>query len=288
MRTTTRIPISLSLITTIIFSFGFFFNPEKADAIMGVPVNDYPLTAIQGDSLIMQTAACAKDIGPGCVPVPGVTLDGVMNFFIKSAASIMVQSVTQWVRNGFNGSPAFVENLQVFTEQLAQDVAIELASDFLGADVCNFFPDISLDIQLTTGRSDLFPYTARCTIDDIAADAEAFYEDFTSGDWLTFEASLEKSNNPFGLFITAQEELSRRTAAKLSRESQKLSWGRGFLTFEDADGNTKTPGAMIETQLGDAMGFDLASLGLADEFDELVSALLSYVAGQALSEAGFI
>ncbi len=279
----------------IVFSFGLFTVPQKAEAVF-VPVDDMAGNMLIGTTnaqlLALNTmtkAACAKNIGPLCVPtIIPFTMDTVTNFIAKQMASIMVQSMTQWVKNGFDGSPAFVENLQVFAEQLAQDVAIELASDYLGADVCDFFPDISLDIQLSTPQSRLFAYKARCTIDDVITDAEAFYEDFTSGDWITFEASLEKNNNPFGILITAQEELGRRTSAKKDVETQKLSWGRGFLTTEDRFGNTYTPGATTEAYLGLVTGYDIRSLELADEFDELFNALISFAAKTAIDKTGIL
>lgn len=292
----------LSTIIVIVFSFGLFTAPQKASAQF-VPVNDLNANAslvtlntsvatANAQLLTLNTltkAACAKNIGPMCIPtVIPITMDTVVNFIAKQMASVMVQSMTQWVKNGFDGSPAFVENLQVFVEQLAQDVAVDLASDLVGADVCNFFPDISLDIKLSTPQSSLFAYKARCTIDDVILDAEAFYDDFTSGDWITFEASLEKNNNPFGLLITAQEEFGRRTAAKRDVETQKLSWGRGFLTTEDRYGNTYTPGATTEAYLSLVTGYDVRSLELADEFDELFNALVSYAAKTAITSAGIL
>ncbi len=301
MKPQTKTQISLFIIISIIFSFGIFTTPQKVSAQF-VPVNDLSanatlvtieatvaaIGATEVTSLELQVAACAKNIGPGCVPVPGATMDGIAYLIAKQMASVMVQSMTQWVKNGFNGSPAFVENLQVFTEQFMQDVAVDLASDLIGADVCDFFPDISLDIKLSTPQSNLFAYKARCTIDDIILDAEAFYDDFTSGDWITFEASLEKNNNPFGLLITAQEEFGRRTAAKKDVETQKLSWGKGFLTTEDRYGNTQTPGATTEAYLSLVTGYDIRSLELADEFDELFNSLISYAAKTAITSSGIL
>lgn len=304
-----KTPILAIIAITFVFSFGIFSTPKEASAI-AVPVIDaganvllgsisgavVALEATQAAALAQQTlyeqAMCAKEVGPACVPGAGIglTLDGIGNFAAKTVAGKMVNGVTNWVRNGFNGSPAFVEDFKTYIEDLALAAALDVASDIAGANVCNFFPDITGTIMLSTraGNQQAFRAQAECTIDDIVADAEGFYDDFTTGSWVAFEASLEKNNNPFGLYIGAQEELNRRTAERTSRETQKLAWGRGFLSFEDANGNVKTPGAMIETQLGDAMGFDLAQLEIADELDELAAAVISSVVRTALSGAGFI
>jgi len=304
------------LITSVVaVSLFSLVVPQKASAVVFVPVFD---TAVFGELVIANTELavinaqltavntqlgyantltltgyCAKEVGPGCIPVPLANADSIANIIIKQIASLMVKSVTNWVRSGFDGSPAFVADLKLYLEDLATSMAVNFASELIGSDICSFFPtgDIQALISLSTRgtQESTFGAKARCTVDDVIADAEGFFEGIASGDWIAFESVLtDGQNNPFGLYIESQLELGRRISEEQKRESTLLDWGRGFFTFEDEFGNAITPGAMIETQLGHAMGYDLRTLELADEFDELFQALLNQLLTQALGATGFL
>jgi hypothetical protein len=103
------------------------------------------------------------------------------------------------------------------------------------------------------------------------------------------------NNNPYGSFLKAQIELDRRIANALHIKDKQLSWDSGFLGWSeciqnDPDtgectkrGPTKTPGKIIEGQLAETLGSGIRQLELADEFDELVSALFTQLVKQIFS-----
>ena len=93
------------------------------------------------------------------------------------------------------------------------------------------------------------------------------------------------SNNPYGAYLEAQIELDARIAKALGIQSQQLNWNSGFLSWSECRkvhegtgkclerGPVQTPGKVIESQLEGVLGSGVRQLELADEFDELVSAL---------------
>jgi hypothetical protein len=75
-----------------------------------------------------------------------------------------------------------------------------------------------------------------------------------------------------------------------------MNWGQGLLSFqtceeEDPDSKAclkysdiKTPGTVINEQLGRALGSGLTQLELADEFDEIVGALIGQLMEQVVTQ----
>ncbi len=294
----TKIPISLVVIAVFIFSIGILSTPKQAEAQVGiaVPTSDLANQTINTGnassnttSLIAQQGKCVQTTGPGCkskFPVSW-SLDSLASVFAKQASVVMVQSVTNWVKTGFNGKPAFVTDLKKYTQGFADSVAIGLVKDMTGANICAGFPDISVDLRVSTLGSARF--VPECTLKEVKGNAKAFFNQFSDGNWLTYQSSLSSNNNPFGLYISSQEEYDRRLYGAESRAKQELAWGRGFLSFKDSKtGEIKTPGVMINSKLGNVMGYDLRSKELVTNLNALAQALLGQVVKGALSETGFL
>ena len=64
-----------------------------------------------------------------------------------------------------------------------------------------------------------------------------------------------------------------------------MDWGRGFLSFKDPEtGEITSPGTIIEKQVNQRLGSGERRLEIADEFDEIVNALINQLIKIALSE----
>jgi guanylate kinase len=107
-------------------------------------------------------------------------------------------------------------------------------------------------------------------------------ESFSWDQWLNYS---QPQNNPMGATILAQMELDKRIAQKTNTESKLLDWGRGFLSPRDpATNKIKSPGSVVEEQINKRLGRTEDRLQMADEFDEIVSALVNQLVKIAVSE----
>jgi len=161
-------------------------------------------------------------------------------------------------------------------------------------------------------------YAGSCTLSGIAGNIQGFFDgDFSQGGWEGwFSVTQNQNNNPYGAMIVAQSELAARIASASGVASKELDWAKGFLSSRDClqyksvldpdqskatdlDGNgkidpdeqmmkngkcveqgpVKTPGSVIENQLQKVLGSEISQLELADEFDEIVSALVGQLMG---------
>lgn len=201
--------------------------------------------------------------------------DLIVQSVLKSILSMLVSSMTNWVNSGFQGKPVFVDDLKLYLEDMKNVVATEFLSQLLGADACTFFGDLRVLFQTQPGIIERYKAEARCTLDDIGIDAERFFDDFQEGGWFAYEQSVSGNNNPFALYVNGQDALHRAEEESVQQENQRLGWASGFLSFKDANGKTTTPGKMVESRLSTAVGTDLRQYELADEFNELFSALIN-------------
>ncbi len=217
-------------------------------------------------------------------------LDGIAWALINLVLQEMIRSTTQWVNSGFNGSPAFVTDLEGFLT----DIADRVAGEFIwGSDLqalCSPFKldiQIALDIQYQKTRSGS-NFSSECRLSDVVTNMENFIGgDFLEGGWDGwYSLTLTPQNNPYGALLEAQSELSATLSNSRAQETKLLEFGRGFLSFKNAEGVIVTPGVVIEDQLNKTLGIPQGRLTVADELNELLGALFTQLTSSVLSGAG--
>ncbi len=272
-------------------------GPGSAADIMGA--GEAAKTAVQAtisaafDSLISSFTESLS--------VKELTLDGIAWALINLVLEEMIMSTTRWVNSGFQGSPAFVTDLNGFLRDIADRVAGEIIWGSGLAFLCSPFKlnvQLALDLQY---RESSRPYEAQCTLSGVVDNMEGFFAgDFLAGGWDGwFEMTLNNQNNPYGAMLDGQAAISAGIQNAQGEQIEILNWGRGFLTMEDcevtgiaANGTAieecrdVTPGAVIETQLNETLNIPRNRLTLADEINELVGALLSQLTKEIFTGAG--
>lgn len=215
----------------------------------------------------------------------------------KVTLTSMVNSITDWVASGFEGRPAFVQDLQGHVTELLDDVAGQyIVDNILGGDsfVCSPFRlDIAaaLDFRYRKAREGR-EVSYGCSFSSIAGNIEQFLNgDFTQGGWQSWlSLTAEPAYTPYGSLLTADVNLQIRLINAAGEEREIIGWGRGFLSAkicevigEEEQCAISNPGAMINEQLGRALGAGFDTLVEADEFNELVSALFGQLAERAIT-----
>lgn len=236
------------------------------------------------DVRVNETRIRAKEVGD--LGNLGVSWDSIGFCLINSIIQYIGQSTVQWINSGFQGNPVFVDN----PEQFFSDIADLEAGRFLG-EISNGYlcspiqAPVRLNIANTYNNS-ISPYSnrGRCTFSGISGNMESFLSgnSFSWQDWISYS---RPSNNTYGATVSAQLELDKRIASALGTESKLLDWGRGFLSFKDPEtGKISSPGTIIEGQINSRLGSSERRIEMADEFDEVVNALVNQLIKIAISE----
>lgn len=247
------------------------------------------------------------------------TLNYVVNGLAWDAANLAIESMTKstvnWINSGFQGSPAFVtdlnENFQGVSDAIAARFFTELSTEIDGI-ATTPFQDRVLDAArlayyLHTSPESFYtryPYT----LNQVSPDDRAFLNgDFSQGGFNAWFATVMNApNNPYDARILADRVLNESIGGAIQIRTQELDWSKGFLSWrgeckvEAPEGDAvsldnkdtclsyevKTPGSVIEQQLNNQLDSGRERLIVADDINEIISALLNQLVGQVLGVGG--
>lgn len=291
---------SIALLLLVIFMVPpvFLSNPNVASAQLGlaVPVSDQPIEL--------------KETGFSVFGVPtGISLDGLAFLAANIIIARITDSIVSWINSGFQGSPTFIQDPAGWAVETA-DIASGALFEQLGiADfLCTPFAPIRAAL-VWNYQQKKFTRDYKCKLSNAINNIGNFAR-FTAGDFngqggwdQWFNITQNQSNNPFGVYVGAQLEMDQRIAAAVGLENQKLDWGRGFLSIQRCkvpDPNLahgckeyypiETPGSVVEDQLNQTLGSEQNRINVADEINEVLSALanqlVTHVFQGGLANAG--
>jgi len=263
-----------TIIFSLVFSSIFLFSFQKAEAVgLEVPV---------AEGIIRQKEAGISLFG---VAIPGSGWDALAWLAANIVIRHLVDDTVQWINSGFNGSPFFVTNPGDFLMEAGNQASgLFLAKLKLTGLCSNWEPMIKIALQSQQ------PFNQRmqqCTIGRVIDNYDAFMNDFTQGGWAGWIAVTQSDSNPYGLYLSASDEMARQVLDAQNQAQTKANWGKGFLSQEEcaeidgdvyddcvATGSTpvacekkacvnwqiQTPGTTIENRLTAALGTDFARL----------------------------
>ena len=206
----------------------------------------------------------------------------------KTAINVLTESIVNWINRGFNGNPAFVDDFGGFLREIADRETAHFIEGTALELLCSpWRANIRVALSIPSG----FRQEVACTLSDIVANIDNFVNgDFRQGGWGGwFQLTTRPNNNPYWLYISSASQLDSRIARQQSLDREQLAWGQGFLSKQECDPpgsqncRTVTPGSMINSQLEKVLNTSLTQLELADEFDEIVGALMQQLVRRAFT-----
>lgn len=286
------VAVLLTIVVLLLSLSPIFANKARAQWVVWDPGNFVPNTVTAVSTTISAQADVAQE-------VKEYGLDAVLYAIMDLVIQRLTASTINWINSGFRGKPAFVTDPQAYF----LDIGNKVAGQFIFSNPkLNFLcGDMSAQIKIAlsqtyTGRNEYW----QCTLTDVQGNIDDFMNDFERGGWDKFFAlTQERQNNPIGIYIQAEGEMFRRIADEVGEKGKQLDWGRGFLSFEicgeegrDTDGvcigeaAIATPGSIIEGQLGEVLSIGGKKLAVADEINEMLSALLNQLVGRIIGGIG--
>lgn len=230
------------------------------------------------------------------VDIPNFTKEYALDSIAYQVSAIALKKLTaktvNWINNGFKGNPGYVQN----PKQFFLDIGDETVSHFLSQPgVNNICAPFSAQVRLalvTNYLAENDPSNYSCTLSILRNNYQSFMNDFSQGGldaW--FELTQNSQNNPYGAYLEAQSNLSMQIEANQQIQQKELDLSGGFLnlkrcprggSYTDTRGEvlcsveeeTVTPGVLINDQLSKSLGSSWERLNAADEFNEVITALL--------------
>lgn len=222
----------------------------------------------------------------GSIATGGLSWDQMGWCLANSLIEAISASTVQWINSGFQGNPAFVEDpAQYFTDIADAEAGafLDQVSDGL---LCSPIKDIVKIRIAQSYNSSISPYEDRaaCTFTGVSGNIEQFMsgESFSWDDWISY--TQDSNNNPYGATLNAQLEILGRTTAAVDVQSKLLNWGSGFFSKKDKEGKIISPGNVIENQVNERLFSGQRRIEIADEFNEVLNALVGQLIKMAVSE----
>jgi hypothetical protein len=298
---TNKIIASLLLLAIFLTSYSPLLATQASAQWAVWDVGNAPLHAISASTDVMSTS---KEYG----------LDALAWVIVNLIISRMSAETVRWINGGFQGQPAYITNPGAYFG----DISDKIAGQFIFTNpnlnfLCGPMQNrIKIALSRTYNRQNI---QWRCTLSDAIGNMEDFLNDFERGGWDKFwRISMETGNNPLGAYIQAESDLYEVITGKQGEKSKEIDLGRGFLTQKqckvwgapftryeyDLDGTawevqepgpclkeeTVTPGSVIETKLNEVLNIGNDKLAVADEINELVSALLNQLITKIVGGGG--
>jgi len=274
-----------SFVTTPLFSV---FSINKAEAIGGVGDT---VIVVGGNGTIQENITAGQSIIQTALSNSLVTKEFVLDNIAWAAVNLllqeMIRSTTEWIAGGFEGRPAFVENLDGFLLRVADDYAL----DFINRDIVDFLCSPfqgSVSFALFASYEQSRYYRSSCRVTDAIRNLESFGNgDFIGGGgWdAWFDVSMNRNFYPEAALFEANSALDYGIRNKQREQTNLISFGDGFLSkTECSDPNDErtctvtTPGSTIETYLSDTLNITNERLSIADELNELLATFVTQLA----------
>ncbi len=228
-------------------------------------------------------------------------LDGLAWSIAKQIVSSMIRSLINWVNSGFQGSPAFVQDLKQHLLGILDQAAGQFIQSLggIGEFICSPFRldvQAALSINYARARSNMpsGPTEGMCTLSGIQSNIENFLSGTVESmdQWL--EVTSNPQNTPLGAYLEAEARMNVALRNAAGQEVELLNFNQGFLSRRICEGvngqpsqegqncRITTPGQVIADQLNRSLGAGQDALIEADEINELIGALLSQLANMAL------
>lgn len=247
-------------------------------------------------------------------------LNGVAWAAAKAVIQGMTRSIVQWINSGFEGKPAFEQNISLSLRNAADVQVGRVFSALSNSELVQspFLEQVIMGVGAAyyiSSSEERIQQRLRYTLNQVTANDRAFLQgDFSQGGfnaWMS--AVMNPQNNPVGAQFILGQEVARQLESTAFRQIEELRWGRGFLSWRGdcllrAENNSQTgtptanlgaednclqydiqtPGSFIEGQLGVTASSPLRQLELADSINEIVGALAVQMVTQVLGSTGLL
>ena len=185
---------------------------EDAANMVGPGAVGVPVTIIAGGS-----AATGKSVETSNALTQ--SKDCIRDVVVKMILDWVVDETVTWIQGG--GQPRYVTNWDTFLSDAFNVGVGEIINETNLAWLCKPF---SAQVRISLLPVPKFSQRITCTLDDIIANIDDFYNDFRNGSWIAYEASWQPQNNYYGtLYMAKSEAMAKGAQQKEAAEKEAAS-----------------------------------------------------------------
>jgi hypothetical protein len=216
----------------------------------------------------------------------GISWDQLGWCMVNSLIAAIGAATVAWINSGFQGNPVFVTDPGQFFADVADQQAGIFLDQLTNGFLCSPIKNLVRVNLANSYNGSINPYGQQCTFSNISEMNNFMQGAPGSFNWLSWSQYTQNpDNNPVAASIKGQIVLDSRIAQTIGLQQNQLAWGKGFLSSKDpVTGKITSPGSVIEKQINDRLGSGQRRLEIADEFDEVVNALVNQLIKVAISE----
>ncbi|MEW6616974.1 MAG: hypothetical protein AB1333_00975 [Patescibacteria group bacterium] len=134
--------------------------------------------------------------------------------------------ITDWITSG--EAPQFVKDPTQFIKDTAQ-LAVDRTISRIAPRLCTPFQlSIVAEIPTTNRQANPFYEELTCTLDQVTENVEAFYNDFRSGGWISYQEMWKPQNNYYGASMLVNQKIQEQQATAIQLTQEDLQRGSGF------------------------------------------------------------
>lgn len=247
-------------------------------------------------------------------------LDGLAWSLAKMAVQQISDQTITWINNGFrnpDGSkgPLYITDLSFYTGFVCNQTLLTFVKQMQAS-------ELDPQIRRVTAGTLLKTNPCGLQVGDRPSVGDAIFSSIVDDldkqvGWRTWrQAMMNPLATPYGQYLTSTAELNRLLHQELNHELEQIAWGSGFFPVQQCRTETVettgvlapaptgpgagtvlrpqaqatqeicetvTPGVAIENRLADVFGSDIRQLELADEINEIITALMRQLMAQVFS-----
>jgi hypothetical protein len=207
-------------------------------------------SAIQKVTSIFSGVSAATDLWSKAKDIAKGLLYAALQQMLYKIMMMITNDIINWINGG--GTPKFVSDWNGFLKDAANEAGGAFLDTLTGGFLCKPF---SFQLRLA-----LMPVSyqqmSRCTLEQMGANMEAFFSNFSSGGWGTWLQVIQPQNNFYGAYLLAMNEKEKQQMAAMEAGKNEALSGGGFLgskkcmscTVGGEDGSSQTFNSMSECE----------------------------------------
>ena len=244
--------LCLVLLVSLFNGTAIIFAPKEALAQVSGDASGQVSTGFQAGGILATALQCSGvfdklagllsnlfsvsevPVGEAALRKKEECFDAIAHEIVVRVMDKITLATVDWINNGFEGQPLFLEDPQQFFENVAAKEINSLTGWFTASPEGYPFGQIVMTTILTNLQQQ-FAQNVQFSLNEVLAHGtyEEFRFDFTVGGWAGYSAFFEPNNNAFGNYLLVNQELGRRIGGTSinvgDNYSRQLSQSGGFL-----------------------------------------------------------
>jgi plastocyanin len=230
----------------------------------------------------------------------GLSFDGLAILVLREIINALGDATIRWINDAFDDSPAgnkqaFAVDLEKVLKDSGDIIAGNIIGNLVDANLCSPFKgqiEFALK-EINKPNKNVDAFEGLCPLSGIVGN----FDDYINGNFIDnggwdswIKMTQDPMGNPYSSLLVIQGDINYKAQSETNIRNTQLEWGKGFFAtapcktraqdgIRCAEYNPiKTPGTVIENQLEKTLNVEVDQLNIADEFDEVITA----IAGQLL------